>query len=206
MKKITKLMLLTIGSVTLVTNASAASFDCNKASTGIEHVICDDVYLNAEDREMGYAYKSASKHVNLKHSQRDWIKHRNSNCGTDADCLVEMTRDRIEELEHIAKRSGKSHKRKNKAHHKSVYSPAQGIVCDKKSGFCADSYGVSSGYTDEYLGQGAGDKFFAKVGNNFDSTVFGMSNRVYCDSNVRTCYQDKFKEKVDHYFTNRLYR
>ena len=206
MKKITKLMLLTIGSVTLVTNASAASFDCNKASTGIEHVICDDVYLNAEDREMGYAYKSASKHVNLKHSQRDWIKHRNSNCGTDADCLVEMTRDRIEELEHIAKRNAKSHKRTHKAHQKSVYFPEQGVVCDRKAGFCADSYGIAAGLTNEYLGQGAGDKFFKRNGWDMDTTIFGMSNRVFCDSHVRTCYEDKLKNKVDHYFTNKLYR
>ena len=201
-------MLLTIGSVTLATNASAASFDCNKASTRIEHVICDDVYLNAEDREMGYEYKNASKHVNLKHSQRDWIKHRNRNCGTDADCLVEMTRDRIEELEHIAKRGGKSHKRKQKAHHKNVYSPVQGVVCDRKSGFCADSYGISAGLTNEYLGQDAENKFFnpARMGNNYDTTIFGMINGVFCDSNARTCYQDKLKDKVDHYFTNRLYR
>ena len=33
-----------------------------------------------------------------------------------------------------------------------VFSPEQGIICDKKSGFCADSEGISLGFTKEYLG------------------------------------------------------
>ena len=202
MKRITKLMLLTIGSVTLTMNASAASFNCHKASTKVEHAICDDKYLSQKDGEMGRVYHNASKHANLKHEQRDWVKHRNRSCGADQDCLYDLTEARIKELKRIIKRGGGT----RKAHHKSVYSPIQGVVCDKKAGFCADSYGISAGYTDEYLGQGAGDKFFSRAGSNFDTTIFGMSNRVYCDSNARTCYEDKLKDKVDHYFTNKLYR
>ena len=28
-----------------------------------------------------------------------------------------------------------------------VYSPEQGIICDKKAGFCSDSYGISIAFT-----------------------------------------------------------
>ncbi len=203
MKKITKLMLLAMGSITLTMNASAASFNCHKASTKVEHAICDDKYLSQKDGEMGRVYHNASKHANLKHEQRDWVKHRNRSCGADQDCLYDLTEARIKELKRIIKRGGGT----RKAHHKSVYSPIQGVVCDKKSGFCADSYGIALGYTQEYLGESAMNKWDKILSDrHFDKTIFSMSNRVFCDSNARTCYEDKLKNKVDHYFTNKLYR
>ena len=41
-----------------VTSASAASFDCKKASTNIEHAICNDPELSKLDQEIAVAFKS----------------------------------------------------------------------------------------------------------------------------------------------------
>ena len=89
--------------------------------------------------------------------------------------------------------------------HGSVYSPSQGIICDKKSGFCADSYGISLGYTKEYLGQKNQDIWTKRTSGDFDTSVFTMSNGIFCDTNNKQCYTNKFKDKVDHYFTNILF-
>ena len=200
MKQITKLLLLTIGSVTLTINASAASFNCHKASTKVEHAICDDKYLSQKDGEMGRVYHKALKHADIKHEQRDWVKHRNRSCGADQNCLYDLTEDHIKDLKRIIKRSGGT----RKAHHKNIYFPDRGVVCDRKAGLCADSYGISMGLTKQYLGQAAEDKLMRY--KDHDNTRFDMSNGVFCNSKVRTCYKSKFQEKVDHYFTNKMYR
>jgi hypothetical protein len=80
------------------------------------------------------------------------------------------------------------------------------VVCDKKSGFCADAYGISLGMTKDFLGQKQQDTWSKRITKDFDTTAFTMSNKVFCDTNVRTCYTSKLKDKVDHYFTNRLFR
>jgi len=198
----TKLTLTVISVVTLGTNLSAASFNCNKASTKIEHAICEDRWLSEKDGEMGRVYAHASKISNLKHEQRDWIHHRNRNCGIDQDCLFDMTEKRIVELKRIIKRNRGSHK----GHHGKVFSPAHGVVCDRKSGFCADSYGISMGLTRDYLGGRNADIWTKRTRGNFDTSVFGMSNGVYCDTHEGRCYTNKLKDNVDHYFTNALFR
>jgi len=89
----------------------------------------------------------------------------------------------------------------------SVYSPSRGILCDKKAGFCADSSGISMGYTKEYLGQAAQDKMMGYVKNDHMETgSYTMSNGIYCDSAAKACYNNKWKEKMDSYYTNQLFR
>lgn len=201
MKNITKLTLLTIGLTVLSTNVTAASFNCHKASTKVEHAICDDKWLSEKDGEMGRLYHKAMKHANIKHEQRDWVSHRNRDCAANTDCLYDVTEKRIGELKRIIRRGGGAHASHK---HSSVYSPAQGVVCDKKAGFCSDSYGISMGLTKEYIGQAAQDKLMSY--KDFDTSAFTMSNHVFCDTNVRTCYTSKLKDTVDHYFTNKLFR
>ncbi|KYJ85720.1 YcgJ family protein [Sulfurovum riftiae] len=88
-----------------------------------------------------------------------------------------------------------------------VYFPERGIVCDKKAGFCADSTGISMGYTKEYLGQAAQDKMMGYVEkDHMETGSYTMSNGVYCDSAARACYNNKWKERVDSYYTSMLFR
>jgi len=58
----------------------------------------------------------------------------------------------------------------------SVYSPENGIICDKKAGFCADSQGISLGLTGEYLGKKHEATWRKRITKDFDTTVFTFSN------------------------------
>ena len=88
-----------------------------------------------------------------------------------------------------------------------VYFPQRGIVCDKKAGFCADSQGISMGYTKEYLGQAAQDKMMEYVEkDHMETGSYTMSNRIYCDSELKACYNNRWKEKVDTYYTKMLFK
>jgi uncharacterized protein YecT (DUF1311 family) len=81
------------------------SFDCSKASSVDERMICSNSQLAAADvRLMGlYRQKLASagagsaEEAGLKQSQRDWIKNVRSTCSTDA-CLAKAYDDRLNEL------------------------------------------------------------------------------------------------------------
>jgi hypothetical protein len=88
----------------------------------------------------------------------------------------------------------------------SVYSPAKGIVCDKKSGFCSDSYGISLAYTKEYLGAKAGKKWSKILSDSsFNSTSFTMSNGLSCDTRKKVCKKSKFDDNADAHWTKVLF-
>lgn len=63
--------------------ASAASFDCAKASTEIEHAICDDPELSRLDEEIALAYDQllpTSRYFEfIRDNQRAWLKKDRSN-------------------------------------------------------------------------------------------------------------------------------
>jgi hypothetical protein len=81
------------------------------------------------------------------------------------------------------------------------------VVCDKEAGFCADREGIALGYTQVYLGEANAEKFNKILSTpGFDKTRFTMSNGIYCDGPLRKCYNNKWKEKVDSYYTNILFR
>ena len=88
-----------------------------------------------------------------------------------------------------------------------VFSPDQGIICDKKSGFCADSEGISLGYTGEYLGKDAEEKFDKIISSvkEFDTTSFVMSNGVLCDAKKKHCYTNKFDNVIDQAHTKAMF-
>ncbi|WP_425292085.1 YcgJ family protein [Brucella anthropi] len=71
----------------------------------------------------------------------------------------------------------------------SVYSPANGILCDKF--FCADASGISNGLTMQYLGNAAAEKLASQSG--LDRTKFTLSNGVFCDVEQRKCYKDQYR-------------
>ncbi len=105
------------------------------------------------------------------------------------------------EVNEIVDQSNQQSKAEN---NRDIYSPINGVLCDAKAGFCADSYGIAMAYTKEYLGQAAQDKLMS-YGDDFITDSFGMSNGVYCDANEKKCYDNKLKDRVNYYYTNKLF-
>ena len=93
-------LLLSVGVGTVGT---AASFDCNKATTETEIAICNDPELSALDEVMGQAYRLAKISANwmtpqeLRNSQKAWLQQRNR-CGDNFDCLRNSYVQRLEEV------------------------------------------------------------------------------------------------------------
>ena len=111
------------------------------------------------------------------------------------------------EMAQVEKGMQDAQPQKNAQRGGTVYFPEHGIVCDKKAGFCADSEGISMGYTKEYLGQAAQDKMMGYVNkDHMETGSYTMSNGIYCDSALKACYNNKWKEKMDSYYTNMLFR
>ena len=87
-----------------------------------------------------------------------------------------------------------------------VYSPEAGVICDKKSGFCSDSYGISIGMTKDFLGQKAADKFTKILSDkDFDPTSYTMSNGLSCDTKKKICKKSKWDDKADAHWTKILF-
>ncbi|MBC5766476.1 lysozyme inhibitor LprI family protein [Ramlibacter albus] len=85
------------------------SFDCEKARSTPEHLICNDAELAQLDRELGAIYKRAKNAASdpeafQRVSDREW-RRRESECG-DRDCLLrwyaQRKRQLQEQLEHGA--------------------------------------------------------------------------------------------------------
>ncbi|HWR76234.1 MAG TPA: hypothetical protein VN283_03360 [Thiobacillus sp.] len=83
--------------------AQAASFDCAKAQTKVEKLVCADLALSKQDEVMLSAYQNAYKHTadpaGLKIEQRKWLGVRNA-C-KDIDCLITAYSTRLTRLNEI---------------------------------------------------------------------------------------------------------
>lgn len=81
-------------------DAAAASFDCKKAGSAVEHLICDAPELSSFDSQLEEAYLGALDRSNapesVKAQQRTWLKQRNA-CA-DTECLAKTYRERIDAL------------------------------------------------------------------------------------------------------------
>lgn len=81
--------LIVLGWLGLSLTAHAASFDCAKASTKVEKLICGDAALSKLDVELNAAYKTALQDEKqadtVKQAQKQWMKERNG-CA-DAACV-----------------------------------------------------------------------------------------------------------------------
>jgi len=75
----------------------AASFDCAKASTNVEKLICANPELSKLDEDLNKVYSLAiegsSDPSMLKQEQRDWLKKRNK-CNAE-ECLIASYSERI---------------------------------------------------------------------------------------------------------------
>ncbi|MEZ5671852.1 MAG: lysozyme inhibitor LprI family protein [Thiotrichaceae bacterium] len=89
-----------------VAQAEAASFDCKKASSKLEHTICNDAELNQADTELGTIYRKLLKKLSksdikqLQQMQRDWLTTREQQCDvSEANCLTVLYQKRIAALQ-----------------------------------------------------------------------------------------------------------
>ena len=84
-----KYILYLFGSLMVAFHVQAASFDCAKAQSKVEHLICGDAKLSKLDDELSTAYKTAlqdqTKAEAVKQAQKEWLKERNA-CA-DAACV-----------------------------------------------------------------------------------------------------------------------
>ncbi len=78
-----------VAGVMIALPAQAASFDCAKASTKVEHQICDNPVISKLDEDMAAVFKAAlqdeKQAETIRQSQQKWIKERNG-CA-DAECI-----------------------------------------------------------------------------------------------------------------------
>ena len=87
------------------TSASAASFDCTRARTGVERTICGNRPLEDRDVKMATLYSVNRQLAGgmgalgaIADRQRDWLAERNR-CGANSACLRTAYDRRIGELE-----------------------------------------------------------------------------------------------------------
>jgi uncharacterized protein len=99
MKRITWIV---FGWIALVITVNAASFDCEKASTQIEKMICADSELSELDSEMEKSYSKAkslnsSRESEIISDQKKWLKTTRDKCN-DEYCLDRVYVLRIDRL------------------------------------------------------------------------------------------------------------
>jgi uncharacterized protein len=99
MKQITWIAL---GWLALVTTVQAASFDCAKAASTIEKLICSDDDLSKLDEALSKVYQQeveqSEDRTKAIKEQRQWLKENRNSCH-DADCLKLAYKERIHKIE-----------------------------------------------------------------------------------------------------------
>ncbi len=83
----------------------AASFDCTKARTRVERMICDDAQVSELDRRLAGYYAGAQQHFKdsgecLKRDQREWLRGVRNACGS-LECLKSAYLNRLAELDEV---------------------------------------------------------------------------------------------------------
>jgi uncharacterized protein YecT (DUF1311 family) len=97
-------------SLTHVLSNYAVSFDCTKAGSVVEKVVCSNETIGQLDGLLSATYRERSDPqfgtdpAIMKAAQRDWLKKRNA-C-QDAACIERAYRDRIKDLCELAVVSG----------------------------------------------------------------------------------------------------
>lgn len=95
-----KLVLIVFGWCVLGMPAQAASFDCAKADTNTEKLICENPVISKLDDELGKAYQEALSKANEEQKQRlvaeqkHWLKQTRNIC-TDESCFKQAYSSRL---------------------------------------------------------------------------------------------------------------
>jgi uncharacterized protein (DUF779 family) len=90
----------------------------------------------------------------------------------------------------------------------SEYFPkGDGAVCDRKDKMCWDHEGLSVGITKMEFGEEAANKVVEIFRDkSFNSKVFTLRSGVHCDCNIAVCYKSKYSKKVNHVYTDKLFK
>jgi len=84
-----RLLLIVLGWLVMSFTVHAASFDCGKATTKVEKLICADAALSKLDEDLVAAYKAALQNEkqaeSIRQAQKQWMRDRNG-C-VDAVCV-----------------------------------------------------------------------------------------------------------------------
>ncbi len=86
--------------VTAAAVEGEASFDCAKAASGVETIICGDEAVAARDRALSMVYRRAlgtSDGPRIRIEQRAWIEKQRDACA-DAACLITAYDIRLDDL------------------------------------------------------------------------------------------------------------
>lgn len=90
-----------------------------------------------------------------------------------------------------------------------TYPKPGGVICDQKSGFCADEQGVSVAITEMELGKKASKKLMDQIRTvgieNFDATSFTMTGGLHCETKQKKCFTNKYDNRVDPKATKALF-
>lgn len=82
-----------------IPGAMAASFDCEKAASAVELLVCDDNTLSAADEEMARLYQQAKAlDRSVVAEQAEWLRDVRNTC-QDTECLSKVHIERIAQLE-----------------------------------------------------------------------------------------------------------
>lgn len=92
------------------TAVQAASFDCAKATSDIEHAICNNPDLSSLDDRLSESYQLAMANLPgdqadaLRSEQRSWLKQRDA-CNGQETCLSDLFSQRAAQLQDTAKQA-----------------------------------------------------------------------------------------------------
>lgn len=96
-----KIAWIFLGWIALLTAAHAASFDCGKASSKTEKLICGDDTLSKLDDDLNKAYLHSLERSDVKQqaieSQRQWLRKERNVC-QNTECIKAAYETRIKEL------------------------------------------------------------------------------------------------------------
>jgi Fels-1 Prophage Protein-like len=89
------------------------------------------------------------------------------------------------------------------------YPTPGGVICDQKSGFCADEQGVSVAITEMELGKKASKNLMDQINSvgikDFDPTSFTMTGGLHCETKQKKCFTNKYDNVVDIKATKALF-
>lgn len=91
------MLFITFVWILLSSVSHSASFNCDKATSKMESLICADVDLSNQDSTLGQLYHQLNASNKLRSTQRQWLRDRQK-C-TDTQCLRSHYQRRISELE-----------------------------------------------------------------------------------------------------------
>lgn len=118
-------LLFVVLSLLLAATSQATSFDCEKAATKVEKMICADPELSKLDEELAKTYQNAMKDEGqaevIKSTQKLWLKERN-HC-EDAACVKQAYASRLQNLEALVVGSSPQVKAKAEAASQQVSPP-----------------------------------------------------------------------------------